>query len=58
MNARRLTNDARRTQRGQATVELVAGMGMVFILLFVAMTMLGKLGDVRNKTLIGARYVA
>lgn len=47
-----------RRQRGQAMVEMVAGLGMVFIVGFLAMAMLGKLNDVRNKVLIGSRYVA
>ncbi len=45
-------------QRGQAMTEMVVGLGMVFVIAFFAMAMLGKLNDVHNKVLIGSRYVA
>ncbi|WP_165651811.1 hypothetical protein [Burkholderia gladioli] len=47
-----------RRQRGQAMVEMVAGLALVFVIGFLAMAMFGRLNDVRNKVLIGSRYVA
>ncbi len=47
-----------RRQGGQAMVEMVAGLALVFVIGFLAMAMFGRLNDVRNKVLIGSRYVA
>lgn len=55
---RRYRRPSVRRQRGQAMVEMVAGLGLVFVAGFLAMAMLGKLNDVRNKVLVGSRYVA
>lgn len=48
----------RRRQHGQAMVELAAGLGLVFVTMFIAITLLAKLGDMRNTVLSGSRYVA
>lgn len=48
----------RRRQYGQAIVELAAVAGGVLVLLFLAMAMLGRLSDVRSKTLMAGRYAA
>ncbi len=47
-----------RRQGGQAMVEMVAGLALVFVIGFLAMAMFGRLNDIRNKVLIGSRYVA
>lgn len=47
-----------RRQHGQAIVELAAVAGGVLVLLFLAMAMLGRLSDVRAKTLMAGRYAA
>jgi hypothetical protein len=45
-------------QHGQAMVEFLVATSLVLSVLFLAIVMLGKFNDVRNKTLLGARYVA
>jgi hypothetical protein len=45
-------------QSGQAVVEFVVATGLVMSVLLLAIVMLGKFNDVRNKTLMGSRYVA
>jgi len=45
-------------QRGQAIVELAAVAGAVLVVLFLALAMIGRLSDVRSKTLMASRYVA
>ncbi|MEZ0600642.1 hypothetical protein ACAX43_00545 [Paraburkholderia sp. IW21] len=52
MNARRAS------QSGQAIVEFLVATTLVMSVLFLAIVMLGKFNDVRNKTLMGSRYVA
>lgn len=54
----RLRFASRRTQRGQAIVELAAVAGAVLVLLFLGLAMIGRLSDVRSKTLMASRYVA
>jgi hypothetical protein len=49
---------AARAQRGQAIVEALVATTLATSVLFIAIAMLGKLADVRNKTLLGARYAA
>lgn len=46
------------TQSGQAIVEFLVATVLVMSVLFLAIAMLGKFNDVRNKTLMGSRYVA
>ncbi|ASL46593.1 hypothetical protein bAD24_III04345 [Burkholderia sp. AD24] len=46
------------TQTGQAMVEFLISMTMVMSVLLFAIAMLGKFNDVRNRTLMGSRYVA
>jgi hypothetical protein len=46
------------TQAGQAMVEFLVSMTMVMSVLFLAIAMLGKFNDVRNRTLMSSRYVA
>lgn len=51
--------DMRNTaQSGQAMVEFVISMAMVMSVLFLAIAMLGKFNDIRNRTLMGSRYLA
>ncbi len=45
-------------QSGQAIVEMLVATTFVMSVLFLAVAMLGKFNDVRNKTLMGSRYVA
>ncbi|HEY4297848.1 MAG TPA: hypothetical protein VGM85_15355 [Paraburkholderia sp.] len=45
-------------QSGQAIVEFLVSMIMVMSVLLLAIVMLGKFNDVRNRTLMSARYVA
>ncbi|MFM0648448.1 hypothetical protein PQR14_29340 [Paraburkholderia bryophila] len=45
-------------QTGQAMVEFLISMTMVMSVLLFAIVMLGKFNDVRNRTLMGSRYVA
>jgi hypothetical protein len=46
------------TQSGQAMVEFLLSMTTVMSVLFLAIVMLGKFNDVRNRTLMSARYIA
>jgi len=46
------------TQSGQAMVEFLISMTMVMSVLLLAIVMLAKFNDVRNRTLMGSRYVA
>lgn len=46
------------TQTGQAMVEFIVAMTAVMGVLLLAIVMLGKFNDVRNRTLMSARYVA
>lgn len=51
--------NARRTaQAGQAMAEFLISMSMVMSVLLLGIVMLGKFNDVRNRTLMGSRYVA
>lgn len=45
-------------QTGQAMVEFLISMTLVMSVLLLAIVMLAKFNDVRNRTLMGARYVA
>jgi len=45
-------------QSGQAMTEFLVSMIAVMSVLFLAIVMLGKFNDVRNRTLMGSRYVA
>ncbi|NKJ50356.1 hypothetical protein CIC12_27265 [Burkholderia sp. SG-MS1] len=45
-------------QSGQAMAEFLVSMVMVMSVLLLAIVMLGKFNDVRNRTLISSRYVA
>lgn len=45
-------------QTGQAMVEFIVAMTMVMSVLLLAIVMLGKFNDVRNRTLMSSRYVA
>jgi len=45
-------------QAGQAMVEFLVAMVSVMSVLMLAIIMLGKFNDVRNRTLMGSRYVA
>jgi hypothetical protein len=45
-------------QSGQAMVEFLVSMIMVMSVLLLAIIMLGKFNDVRNRTLMSSRYVA
>ncbi|CAD6557658.1 hypothetical protein LMG28727_06407 [Paraburkholderia kirstenboschensis] len=45
-------------QAGQAMVEFLVAMITVMSVLMLAIIMLGKFNDVRNRTLMGSRYVA
>lgn len=45
-------------QSGQAVVEFLVATVLVMSVLLLAIVMLGKFNDVRNKTLMGSRYVA
>ena len=47
-----------RAQSGQAMVEFLVSMIMVMSVLLLAIVMLGKFNDVRNRTLMSSRYVA
>lgn len=51
-------NARRRRQSGQAMTEFLVSTGLVLGVLLAAIVMLGKFNDVRNKTLMGSRYVA
>ncbi|WJF91759.1 hypothetical protein QS306_16955 [Paraburkholderia bonniea] len=53
-----LTYSRPRAQRGQAMTEFLVAAMFVMGVLFLAIAMLGKFNDVRNKTLMGSRYVA
>lgn len=48
----------RANQSGQAVAEFLVSITLVMSVLFLAIVMLGKFNDVRNKTLMGSRYVA
>src|SRR6266702_1659704 len=51
--------DARKSaQSGQAMVEFLVSMTLVMSVLLLGIVMLGKFNDVRNRTLMGSRYVA
>jgi hypothetical protein len=51
--------DMRNTaQSGQAMVEFLISMTMVMSVLLLAIVMLGKFNDIRNRTLMGSRYLA
>ncbi|SIO44562.1 hypothetical protein [Paraburkholderia phenazinium] len=51
--------DAKRSaQAGQAMAEFLVSMIAVMSVLFLGIVMLGKFNDVRNRTLMGSRYVA
>lgn len=52
------SNPNRATESGQAIVEFLVATVSVMSVLFLAIVMLGKFNDVRNKTLMGSRYVA
>jgi hypothetical protein len=43
---------------GQAMVEFLISMTMVMSVLLLAIVMLGKFNDIRNRTLMGSRYLA
>lgn len=45
-------------QSGQAMVEFLVSMTAVMSVLFLGIVMLGKFNDIRNRTLMGSRYVA
>ncbi|MFM0508953.1 hypothetical protein [Paraburkholderia sp. RL17-373-BIF-A] len=45
-------------QTGQAMVEFLISMTMVMSVLLLAIVMLGKFNDIRNRTLMGSRYLA
>ncbi|MFM0061219.1 hypothetical protein PQR64_37020 [Paraburkholderia phytofirmans] len=45
-------------QAGQAMVEFLISMTMVMSVLLLAIVMLGKFNDIRNRTLMGSRYLA
>jgi hypothetical protein len=45
-------------QSGQAMVEFLISMTMVMSVLLLAIVMLGKFNDIRNRTLMGSRYLA
>ncbi|MFC0399670.1 hypothetical protein [Paraburkholderia rhizosphaerae] len=49
---------AARAAAGQAMLELLVATSLATAVLFIALAMLGKFSDVRNKTLLGSRYVA
>lgn len=51
-------NKGTTAQTGQAMVEFLISMIMVMSVLLLAIVMLAKFNDVRNRTLMGARYVA
>jgi hypothetical protein len=46
------------TQTGQAMAEFIVAMSLVMGVLLLAIVMLGKFNDVRNRALMSARYVA
>jgi hypothetical protein len=48
----------RPAQSGQAMVEFLVSMTAVMAVLFLGIVMLAKFNDVRNRTLMGSRYVA
>ena len=50
------TANARQT--GQAMAEFLISMTMVMSVLLLAIAMLGKFNDIRNRTLMGSRYLA
>lgn len=60
MRASNFTRAPRRRcgQRGQAVVELAIVAASVLVLLFLALAMLGRFSDVRNKALMASRYAA
>jgi hypothetical protein len=58
MISHRVPLHSRRSQNGQAVVEFAVVAGAVLVLLFLALAMLGRFGDVRNKTLMASRYTA
>ncbi|WP_144138761.1 hypothetical protein [Paraburkholderia sp. BCC1884] len=47
-----------KAQSGQAIAEMLVATTFVMSVLLLAIVMLGKFNDVRNKTLMGSRYVA
>ncbi|HEY4353674.1 MAG TPA: hypothetical protein VGN31_20785 [Paraburkholderia sp.] len=49
---------SRRDAAGQAMVEFLVVTLFAIGVLFIALAMLGKFSDIRNKTLLGARYAA
>src|ERR1700761_8928763 len=51
-------NAKRSAQAGQAMAEFLVSMIAVMSVLFLGIVMLGKFNDVRNRTLMGSRYVA
>ncbi|MDE1182032.1 hypothetical protein [Paraburkholderia sp.] len=53
------TRPAKKTaQQGQAIAEMLVATTFVLSVLLLAVVMLGKFNDVRNRTLMGSRYVA
>ncbi|RDK01963.1 hypothetical protein [Paraburkholderia lacunae] len=46
------------SQAGQAMVEFLVSMTLVMSALLLGIVMLGKFNDIRNRTLMGSRYVA
>jgi hypothetical protein len=48
----------RHTETGQAMVEFLVVTMFATSVLFIALAMLGKFSDIRNKTLLGSRYAA
>ena len=51
-------NSRKTLQSGQAMVEFLVATTTVMSVLFLGIVMLGKFNDVRNRTLMGSRYVA
>ncbi|MFM0341052.1 hypothetical protein [Paraburkholderia fungorum] len=54
----KLTDTRKSAQSGQAMVEFLVSMTLVMSVLLLGIVMLGKFNDVRNRTLMGSRYVA
>ncbi|MDQ7978471.1 hypothetical protein QYH69_14570 [Paraburkholderia sp. SARCC-3016] len=58
MSHTRTRANLRTADKGQAMVEFLVVTMFAIGVLFIALAMLGKFSDIRNKTLLGARYAA